>query len=356
MQPSSSRHSLVGGRRANISPGKVPVTSFLEEDMARKSRRAASADRNAARTRVRQATAPKAGAPSPIPQAHGRFDYSPIIDRPPLRWPNGARVALWVIPNIEHFLFDRTATKISTAMAVNPDVLNYSWRDYGVRVGIWRMMEIMAKFGVRGTVSLNSDVCREYPRIIEEGNKLGWEWMGHGTTNSILLNQQTEVEERALIKETVSTIAKSVGKAPRGWLSPGMTETVRTLDLLAENGIEYTGNWVNDEQPYPMKVRKGSMISMPYSSEINDIPALLGLHQSPERFGQMICDQFDVLYEDGAKTGRVMAICLHPFLVGHPHRSKYLAKALAHITSRQEVWLATGSEIVDWYKKNYLKG
>src|SRR3954466_9968926 len=131
--------------------------------MARKSRRTTSAVRSAVRTRVRQTTAPKkAGDAPPIPRAHGRFDYSPIIDRPPLRWPNGARVALWVIPNIEHFLFDRTATKISTAMAVNPDVLNYSWRDYGVRVGIWRMMEIMAKFGVRGTVSLNSDVCREY--------------------------------------------------------------------------------------------------------------------------------------------------------------------------------------------------
>ena len=207
-------------------------------------------------------------------------------------------------------------------MVVNPDILNYAWRDYGVRVGIWRLMEIMAKFGVRGTVALNSDVCREYPRIIEEGKKLGWEWMGHGTTNSILLNQQTEAEERALIKEVVSTIARAAGKAPRGWLSPGMTETVRTLDILAENGIEYTGNWVNDEQPYPMKVKKGSMISMPYSSEINDIPALLSLHQSPERFGQMICDQFDVLYEDGATSGRVMSICLHPFIIGHPHRSK----------------------------------
>ena len=325
--------------------------------MARKSRRTASAVRSAVRTRVRQATAAKKAserAPSPVPQAHGRFDYSPIVDRPPLRWPGGARVALWVIPNIEHFLFDRPATKISSAMVVNPDVLNYAWRDYGVRVGIWRLMEIMTKFGVRGTVALNSDVCREYPRIIEEGKKLGWEWMGHGTTNSIPLNQQTEAEERALIKEVVTTISQSAGRAPRGWLSPGMTETVRTLDILAENGIEYTGNWVNDEQPYPMKVKKGSMISMPYSSEINDIPAMLSLHQSPERFGQMICDQFDVLYEDGARTGRVMSICLHPFIIGHPHRSKYFAKALAHVTSRQEVWLATGSEIVDWYKANYL--
>jgi allantoinase len=277
--------------------------------MSRKPSRT-SARRPTAAARARQAGA---AMPSPVPKAHGRFAYSAIVDRPPLRWPNGARVALWVIPNIEHFLFDRPSTSISGATAhLKPDVLNYSWRDYGVRVGIWRMMEIMERYGIRGTVALNSEVCNEYPRIIEGGNALGW-------------------------------------------LSPALSESVHTLDILAENGIEYVGNWVNDDQPYPMRVKKGAMFSLPYSSEINDIPALLGLHQSPEGFGQMICDQFDVLYEDGAKTGRVMSICLHPFLIGHPHRSKYFAKALAHITSRQEVWLATGSEIIDWYKKNYWK-
>ena len=292
--------------------------------------------------------------PATIPQEHDRFDYSAIIDRPRLSWPHGARVAVWLIPNIEHFLFDRPSTRL-TNLPVNPDVLNYAWRDYGVRVGIWRMMEIMERYGFKGTVSLNSDVCTRYPRIIEEGKKLGWEWMGHGTNNSTLLAGQSEAEERALIEEVVTTITRSVGAAPRGWLSPALSETVRTLDILAENGIEYVGNWTNDDQPYPMRVKKGSMIAMPYSVEINDIPALLDLHQSPEVFGQMICDQFDVLYEDGAKTGRVMSICLHPFLVGYPHRSKYLAKALAHITSRQEVWLATGSEILDWYKESYLR-
>jgi peptidoglycan/xylan/chitin deacetylase (PgdA/CDA1 family) len=316
--------------------------------MARKSKRTSAATRRPA---ARQGRAVK-GPPS-VPPAHGRYDYSALIDRPVLRWPNGARVALWVIPNVEHFLFDRPSTGISEAMKLNPDVRVYSWRDYGVRVGIWRLMEIMERYGVKGTVALNSDVCREYPRIIEEGKKLGWEWMGHGTTNSILLNAQSQSEERALIREAVTTIGTSVGKAPRGWLSPALSETVNTLDILAENGIEYVGNWVNDEQPYPMQVKRGHMFSMPYSQELNDIPALLGLHQSPERFGQMICDQFDVLYEDGAKTGRVMSICLHPFLVGHPHRSKYFAKALAHITSRQEVWVTTGSEILDWYKKHY---
>jgi peptidoglycan/xylan/chitin deacetylase (PgdA/CDA1 family) len=296
----------------------------------------------------------KAPPAAAIPLHHGRFDYSPIVDRKPLRWPNGARVALWVIPNIEHFLFDRPSTRLADGgLGLSPDVLNYSWRDYGVRVGIWRMMDIMEKYGVKGTVALNSDVCIHYPRIIEAGNGLGWEWMGHGTTNSILINRQTEPEERALIVKVVADIRKGTGHQPRGWLSPALSETTRTLDLLAAAGINYVGNWVNDDQPYPMRVKTGAMLSMPYSAEINDIPALLGLHQSPEMFGQMIRDQFDVLYEDGACTGRVMSICLHPFLIGHPHRSKYLAQALAHIASRQEVWLATGSQIADWYRQNY---
>ena len=289
------------------------------------------------------------------PQKHDRFAFSAIVDRKPLRWPNGARVAVWVIPNIEHFLFDRPSTRISQATAsLVPDVLNYSWRDFGPRVGIWRMMEIMERWGVKGTVALNSDVCQNYPRIIEAGNALGWEWMGHGTNNSILLNAQAEDEERALVREVVETIAKGTGKRPRGWLSPALSESLHTLDLLAEAGIEYVGNWVNDEQPYPMRVKTGSMISIPYSIEINDIPAFIEMKRTGEEFGRMICDQFDMLYEDGAKTGRVMAICLHPFLIGHPHRAKYFAHALAHITARREVWVATGAEIVDWYKKNYL--
>ena len=234
--------------------------------MARKSQSKKPARRRAPPARGKQA--PAVTAPANVPRAHGRFDYSPLIDRPNLTWPNGARVALWVIPNIEHFLFDRTAARISGGpVAPSPDVMNYSWRDYGVRVGIWRMMEVMERHGVRGTVALNSDVCSEYPRIIEEGKKLGWEWMGHGITNSIRIGDQSEAEQRELVRDSVTIIGKSVGKKPRGWLSPGLTETVNTLDYLAENGIEYVGNWVNDEQPYPMKVKTGSMISMPYSAE-----------------------------------------------------------------------------------------
>ena len=163
--------------------------------------------------------------PDSAPTEHDRFNYSAIVDRPPLRWPNGARVAVWVIPNIEHFLFDRPSTSVTAAtVGLVPDVLNYSWRDYGVRVGIWRMMDVMEKHGVKGTVALNSDVCTKYPRIIEAANGLGWEWMGHGRNNSILINKQPEDEERGLIREVVETITKGTGHRPRGWLGPALTE------------------------------------------------------------------------------------------------------------------------------------
>jgi peptidoglycan/xylan/chitin deacetylase (PgdA/CDA1 family) len=205
---------------------------------------------------------------------------------------------------------------------------------------------------VKGTVALNSDVCTKYPRIIEAANALGWEWMGHGRNNSILINKQPEDEERGLIREVVETITKGTGHRPRGWLGPALTESHRTLDVLAENGIDYVGDWVNDEQPYPMRVANGTMTSIPYSIELNDIPAFLDGKKSGEEFGKMICDQFDVLYEDGSTSGRVMSICLHPFLIGHPHRSKYFDLALKHIRGRQEVWFARGAEIVDWYRKS----
>jgi peptidoglycan/xylan/chitin deacetylase (PgdA/CDA1 family) len=285
------------------------------------------------------------------PLHHDRFPYSAIVDRPPLRWPNGARVAVWVIPNIEHFLFDRpSSTLVAGTAGLVPDVLNYSWRDYGARVGVWRLMDVLDHHGVKATAALNSDVGRFYPRIIEAGNSLGWEWMAHGTNNSTLLNAQSEAEERELIGGALATIEQSTGRRPRGWLSPGLSESHRTLDLLATFGIEYVANWVNDEQPYSLRVDSGSLLSLPYSAELNDFAAYLERGESPAAFAEAIRDQFDVLYEDGANTGRVMAIALHPFLSGHPYRSKHLAQALAHITSRREVWVTTGSAIASAYR------
>lgn len=287
------------------------------------------------------------------PTEHGRFPYSAIVDRPKLTWPNGARVAVWVIPNIEHFLFDRPSASISQAtIGLKPDILNYGWRDYGSRVGVWRMMDIIERRGFKGTVALNADVCTQFPRIIEGIKQLGWEIMGHGPNNSMLINQQAEAEERAIIEATLSLIERSAGKRPRGWLGPALCETVNTPDLLAAAGVDYLADWTNDDQPYPMKVKSGRLYTIPYSLESNDYTFFLNLNQSAEDFGRLLQDQFDVLYEDGKQTGRVMAICLHPFLIGYPHRAKYLDQALAHIASRNEVWMATGSEIIDWYKKS----
>ena len=264
--------------------------------------------------------------------------------------PDGARVAVWVIPNIEHFHADKPAIALVefTARLV-PDVLNYSWRDYGARVGIWRIMEIMQKHGVRATAALNAEVGAHYPEIIEAGNDAGWEWMAHGQTNSVLLSGMTEAEERSEILATLDAIERGTGALPRGWLSPALSETFNTPDVLAEAGIEYLADWVNDDQPYRMKVRRGSLVSIPYSVELNDAGAYLFLGRTPDEFYRMIVDQFDVLYAEGVTNARVMPICLHPFITGQPFRSKALDRALEYIAGHDGVWFATGSEIIDWY-------
>ena len=283
---------------------------------------------------------------------HGRYDYSPIIDREPLRFPNGARIAVWVVPNIEHFRFDQPSTSIAPVTAnLVPDVLNYAWRDYGVRVGVWRMIDVLERHGIRATVALNSDVCIHYPQIIDATRALGWEHMGHGRTNSEWINQQSESDERTLIREVLETIEQATGTRPKGWLSPSLTESLNTPDLLADEGVEYLADWANDEQPYYFNVRKNTLLSMPYSIEINDISVFLGDHGNAEDLYTRIVDQFDVLYEDGKVSGRVMSISLHPFLIGHGYRSKHLDRALDYICSRQDVWLATGEEISDWYRE-----
>ena len=284
-----------------------------------------------------------------------RYDYSPIIDRPPLRWPDGARVALWVIPNVEYFEFDLPATLFRPPPREMPDVINYSWRDYGSRVGIWRMMETLDRFGIRATVALNSLVCRYYPRIIEEMLKRDWELMGHGNTNSRGIVGLSEDAERQGIESTIREIREFTGQTPRGWLGPGLGETYNTPDLLAEAGIQYVCDWVADDQPFPMKVRRGSLLAMPYTLELNDIPLFIGQNRTGQQYFETIRDQFDVLYREGEENGRVMAISLHPFLIGVPHRARYLEKTLDYICRHSGVWLATGGEIADWYLRTTAK-
>ncbi len=279
------------------------------------------------------------------------YDYDPIIRRKPLRWPNDARVAVWVILNVEHFHVDRPGTAMRAASTSQvPDAYNMGWRDYGLRVGIWRQTALLDKYGIRATVALNAEVCDHYPAVMEEGLQRGWEYMGHALTNSQSLYGLAEDEERAVIERTLERIARATGKRPRGWLGPGLAETRLTPDLLAAAGVEYVGDWCADDQPFPLKVERGSLVSMPYTIELNDIPIFLAAHQTGPEFYERIRDQFEVLYHDGQETGRVMAIALHPMITGQPHRAKYLDQALAYVTAHRQVWLTTGSEILDAYR------
>jgi len=283
------------------------------------------------------------------PRSYGPFPYSPIVERPRIQWPKGARVALWVVPNIEYFsLLERPGGYGGGGKI--PDVVMWSERDYGNRVGVFRIMETLDRYGIRGTVALNSNLCAEHPQIIAEGEKRRWEWMGHNESNTRRLNEAGPGEESNIIRRTLSTIEKATGRRPTGWLSSGLQQTWDTLDLLAAEGVEYQGDWCNDDQPYVMTLDGGrSIVAMPYTQQLNDKSAIERRFVSAGGFCQMICDQFDVLYREGARSGRVMAIALHPYLIGVPHRIGALDKALKYICQHKKVWKATGSEIARHY-------
>jgi allantoinase len=276
------------------------------------------------------------------PSAYGPFDYQPIDQRPHFEWPGGARLALWVIPNIEFFSLQDTIPAGSGGTGTPaPDVPLWSARDYGNRVGVFRLMKVLDRYGIRATVALNSSLCAQHPQIIAEGCARQWEWMGHNETNTRRLNEVGPEEEARIIRDALGTIEKATGTRPAGWLSSGLQETWHTLDHLAAEGCTYVCDWTNEGGR--------SLVSVPYSHEINDKPAYEKAHRTAEAFGAMICRQFDVLYEEGARSPRVMAIALHPYLSGVPHRIPALDAALAYICRHEGVWRATGAEIAKAY-------
>jgi len=285
------------------------------------------------------------------PAAYGPFPYSPIISRPKLTWPGGAQVALWVIPNIEFFsLAEKVPLGSGGSGAPVPDVPAWSARDYGNRVGVFRLMEVLDRHGIRATVALNSDVCAHHPQIIAEGRERQWEWMGHNESNTRRLNEAPPGEEAGIIQRALATIAQATGTRPAGWLGSGLQETWETLDLLAAAGCDYVSDWTNDDQPYMMTLEGGKrLVAMPYSHEINDKPAFERAHRTADEFREMICRQFDVLYREGAQSSRMMAIAIHPYLTGVPHRIDAFDAALAYICRHERVWKATGAEIARHY-------
>ena len=281
------------------------------------------------------------------PSSYGPFPYSPIVRRPTLAWPDGARVALWFVPNVEYVALDDPSFGPTA-----PDVPAWARRDYGNRVGIFRLMEVMDRYGIRGTATLNSAICAHHPAIVAEGEQRGWEWLGHNETNAQRLNALPPEDEAAVIGRALTRIEATTGRRPAGWISSGAHETWRTLEHLAAAGITYVGDWANDDQPYPIELGGGRrLISLPYSLQVNDKPLYERFGLTPDEFRDVVCRQFDVLYREGATSGRTMSIGIHPDLSGQPFRIGAVDAILAHICAHDGVWHATGSEIVAHYAR-----
>ena len=280
-----------------------------------------------------------------------QIPYSAIVDRPALRLPKSARVVVWTIVNVEEWDIQgpmpRTVLPPPGGTQVIPDVPNFAWAEYGMRVGFWRLRSVLEKHKIKATLAINSSVCLSYPRIAQAARDAAWEFMGHGFIQKSM--HQVE-DQREAIRKSVEVIRDFTGKPPSGWLGPGLTETVDTLDFLAEAGLQYVADWVNDEQPYEIKTRHGPLISLPYSVELNDIPMMVLQHHPAEEFFRRAKDQFETLYDEGAKSGRVMAIAVHPYISGVPHRIKYFDRTFAYLKKQKGVLFWTGEEILDWYR------
>jgi len=283
------------------------------------------------------------------------YDYSPIVERPALKWPGDAAVAFYLAVNIEHYQLEKPSTSISSAtVGLVPDPMNYGWRDFAPRVGIWRLIELLDRLQLRPSVPLNSDVCRYYPQIVRAGVERGWAWVAHGRTNSVLQTGMDEQTERAYLHEMVDEIEAATGVRPRGWLGPALTETLATPRLLSELGFTYLLDWCNDEQPYELNLP--GMISVPYTVELNDITLFVGRNLRGADYVELVCDHLAQLLEDGMHTGRVMALAIHPFVVNQPFRHRYLAQVLDRICHTPGVWVTTSDAIAEYYLEHRSLG
>ena len=289
-----------------------------------------------------------------MPLPPDRVDYSPIIDRPAIKWPNDARLALWISPNVEHYEYmpDFDGVRDPWPRVPSPDVQGYAFRDYGNRVGFWRMLDVMDKYEIKCCVSLNMAVLEHFPEIQKAMVERDWDYMSHGIYNTRYLMTYSEEQEREFYQDCIETLRRHTGKQLKGMLGPSVTDTERTPDLMAEAGLIYHTDWSHDDQPVPIKVKSGKLVSVPYSIELNDVPIFRNNYEG-DYFLQVCKAQFDQLYKEGAESGRVMCIALHPYLIGQPHRIRYLDEALKYIMSHEGVWQTTADEIAEYYIANY---
>jgi len=281
-----------------------------------------------------------------------RIPYQALIDRPKLTVPDGKRMILWVILNVEEWRIERpmprTVLPPPMGQPLLPDVPNWSWHEYGMRAGFWRQYEALMKRGIATTLAINGNVCHSYPRVASAAREAGWEFMGHGFLQGPMHKLE---DQNDAIRRTAGAISEFTGKAPRSWESPGLTETEDTLNLLRQNGIEFVADWVIDDLPQDIETPSGTITTIPYTVETNDIAVYaLQQHRSEELLLRGI-DQFDRLYLESESNARIMAISIHPYITGVPHRIKYLEELLDYVIAKPDVAFMTASEIGDWYRE-----
>ena len=290
---------------------------------------------------------------------HEHYEWSPLIKRGTLRWPDNARVALCVIVNLEHTEWSPPegsySAPVSGGLGVRPfpDYARVSHREYGHRVGIFRVLDVLERYGIKATVAMDVQTAENYPYLVSHCLDRGCEIIGHGISASqMITSNMPEQEELEYIRASVEALRRATGTAPAGWLGPEYGESPRTPGLLAQAGISYVCDWANDEQPYPMTEQTGELFALPIMLELDDVNALSDRDVTVNRYREMLKDGFDTLYRDGDQNGRVLVLNLHPWLIGQPFRIGYLDDALGHMFRRQGVWAATGSQIIEWYRSH----
>jgi peptidoglycan/xylan/chitin deacetylase (PgdA/CDA1 family) len=279
-----------------------------------------------------------------------RIAYSAIAKRPPLKLPNGARMGVWVIVNVEEWdanqPMPRTVLTPPAGGSPSPDIPNWAWHEYGNRVGFWRLLKVFDEFDLPSALAINGSAIATYPAIVEAAIERKWEFMGHGFTQR---NMQKVENEREDIRKTAEAILKTTGRRPRGWLGPGLTETWETPDILVEEGYEYVSDWVLDDQPVWLKTRTRPIVNVPYTQECNDVAMMLIQHHKASEYADRALDQFEQIYADAAESARIMAIVVHPYIMGAPHRTKYFRRIFETIRGRSGVAFMTGEQVLDWY-------
>jgi allantoinase len=281
---------------------------------------------------------------------HERLAFSPIEGRPPLKLPDGLRLIVWPLMSLENWDISRPMARMvitpPQGQPMQPDHPNWSWHEYGMRVGFWRIKRVFERLKVTPTVTLNGTACDVYPQVIRAAADAGWELNAHGY-HQIPMHKLED--QRGEINKAIDTIEKFWGRRPRGWFGPGLTQTFDTLDYLSEAGIEYIGDWVLDDEPVTLKTRHKPVVALPYNFELHDIVMMNLEHHASDLFHRRAMDHFNVLYAESAERAKFLAIAVHPYLSGQPHRIGHVERTFEEMLSKPGVACWDGEKILDWY-------